>query len=361
MQELIKALGEYDDISHERLFVVLYDSIPSTLALKVPMKCTQEKVSQVLESLTSKLYGFRLVAKHWRTQNHSDTDGSEDYVNKCLYKGEDGIAALVELSFNFGTFFVEIFYDCTNSALEERLLALNAQLRKAYGTPTSPKLRVLTKSEHVGFTTQGISTDRTELSIKDNYNEAFLEVDKVIKETILQKRSGLILLHGSPGTGKTTYIRSLVSEFEQLKFIFIQNEFVAHLMHPDFISFLLNQRDAILIIEDAEKVIISREGGQERSVVSTILQLTDGLFSDYLNIKIICTFNTHLSKIDTALLRKGRLIAMHEFKPLALDKTNALLESMGLEKTKEGMSVADIYNYGEKAHANIKKKNNIGF
>lgn len=97
------------------------------------------------------------------------------------------------------------------------------------------------------------------------------------------------------------------------------------MLHPDFISFLLKHQNAILIIEDAEKVLMSREQMNENSVVSTILQLTDGLFSDYLNIKIICTFNTSLDKIDKALLRKGRMIAYYEFKALIPEKANEIL------------------------------------
>ncbi|MEZ4685662.1 MAG: hypothetical protein R3B47_06230 [Bacteroidia bacterium] len=41
--------------------------------------------------------------------------------------------------------------------------------------------------------------------------------------------SGLILLHSAPGTGKTSYIKHLISKFPERKFIFIQNEFVHEL------------------------------------------------------------------------------------------------------------------------------------
>jgi len=131
------------------------------------------------------------------------------------------------------------------------------------------------------------------------------------------------------------------------------------IIDPEFISFLLKQRNSILVIEDAEKVIISRENLKEGSVVSTLLQLTDGLFSDYLNIKVICTFNTSKSKIDSALLRKGRMIAMHEFNPLSIEKTNHLLKEIGVENVNKELSIADIYNYEEKRYSIEESK--IGF
>ena len=68
----------------------------------------------------------------------------------------------------------------------------------------------------------------------------------------------MILLHGDPGTGKTTYIKHLIYKFLDKEFIFIQNDFVRDLLKPSFISFLLQNKNAILIIEDAEKVVVTR-------------------------------------------------------------------------------------------------------
>ncbi len=140
----------------------------------------------------------------------------------------------------------------------------------------------------------------------------------------------------------------MISKYNKKAFIFIQNEFIKDLLNPDFISFLLQNRNCILIIEDAEKVITTREYQSESSVVSTILQLTDGLFSDYLNIKIICTFNTNIERVDKALLRKGRMIANYEFKPLSKEKTNKLLKSWGYNSIDKEMALADIFNFDKR-------------
>jgi hypothetical protein len=48
-----------------------------------------------------------------------------------------------------------------------------------------------------------------------------------------------------------------------------------------------------------------------------------------LNLQIICTFNTDLTNVDEALLRKGRLIAKYEFKALAEQKSQALSNDLG--------------------------------
>lgn len=106
--------------------------------------------------------------------------------------------------------------------------------------------------------------------------------------------------------------------------------------------------------------MISREHLANDSVVSTILQLTDGLFSDYLNIKIICTFNTNIERIDKALLRKGRMIAKYKFTPLSAEKTAALAKKLGHENATGSMTLADIFGL-EKRDFKDPDKKAIGF
>ena len=101
----------------------------------------------------------------------------------------------------------------------------------------------------------------------------------------------------------------------------------------------------ILIIEDAERVISDREGNGSPAGVSNILNLTDGILGDCLNIQVIATFNMKKEKIDQALLRKGRLIAEHKFEKLSIEETNKLLVSLGkVNVSEEAMCLADIYN-----------------
>ncbi|MGO8056094.1 hypothetical protein, partial [Rhizobium leguminosarum] len=60
------------------------------------------------------------------------------------------------------------------------------------------------------------------------------------------------------------------------------------------------------------------------SSVSNLLNISDGLLADFLNVQLVCTFNSSLTFIDTALLRKGRLIAKYEFGKLGITKAQLL-------------------------------------
>lgn len=94
-----------------------------------------------------------------------------------------------------------------------------------------------------------------------------------------------------------------------------------------------------------------------------LLNLTDGLLGESLGIQIIATFNTHLNNIDKALLRKGRLTALYEFKPLAIEKSKALLKENNVLNTDvtEPMTLADIYNTEPNNFAEVKPQRTIGF
>jgi hypothetical protein len=115
-----------------------------------------------------------------------------------------------------------------------------------------------------------------------------------------------------------------------------------------------------LIVEDAENILEERRAGSSDSI-SNLLNIADGLLSDCLKIQIICTFNTPLENIDQALLRKGRLIARYNFKPLETNKAIKLSEQLGFEKKIENpMTLAEIYNMSSRDFAEEEERN-LGF
>ena len=123
---------------------------------------------------------------------------------------------------------------------------------------------------------------------------------------------------------------------------------------------LIDNPNSILVIEDAENIIMDRKYSNQSSV-SNLLNISDGLLSDCLNVQIICTFNSALSLVDSALLRKGRLIAKYEFGKLHVGKASALSNHLGLKQSiNKPMTLAEITNPDE-TDFEIKKINVIGF
>jgi len=197
-----------------------------------------------------------------------------------------------------------------------------------------------------------------------NYGESFVEKNKfIIKSLKDENKSGLIMLDGQPGTGKSTYIKYLTNKVDK-KFIFFPSNMAEELMTPGFIDFMLNQKGSILVIEDAEKIIRSREGSNNSNAISNLLNVSDGILGDLLKIKIIATHNTKREKIDQALLRKGRLMAEHEFDKLPVESVRKLMDKLKIkyeENQLEPMTLSDIYEFGTENFSSIKKDNKICF
>ncbi|MDB5282293.1 MAG: ATPase [Bacteroidota bacterium] len=207
--------------------------------------------------------------------------------------------------------------------------------------------------------TSSVDINKTKLDVAHNYEDDFAEVDKLITKRLnTMDDKGIVLLYGVPGTGKTTYLRYLIGKIKK-KILFVPNNVAANITDPNFINLLIDNPNSVLIIEDAEQVIQDRnESGN--SAVSNLLNISDGLLADCLNIQIVCTFNTTLGNIDKALLRKGRLIARYEFDKLSQQKAQRLSNHLGFNtEITCPMSVSEIYNQKEKTFEKAKKR--IGF
>ena len=245
----------------------------------------------------------------------------------------------------------------------ELLSSINKKIGK-YVQDSKIKSKIsLVTTTRAGLGTVEQNIKPTNIDIPMNYGEGFVKIhEKIVSRLNEDKGKGLVLLHGLPGTGKTNYIRHLCGQLNK-EIIFIPPFMADSIASPDFITFLLEHTNSILVIEDAEKVVLDRDGdGSSRQGVSNLLNITDGLLSDCLSIQIIATFNTSRDRIDKALLRKGRLIAEWKFDALSVEDSNKLLKSIGREDvTNKPMTLTEIYNMDEEVNVVQEERRTIGF
>jgi hypothetical protein len=198
------------------------------------------------------------------------------------------------------------------------------------------------------------------VSIDTHYNDDLGPVhDFIVSRLDTYGDHGLVLLYGKPGTGKTTYIRYL-SRILKKRVIYIPPQFSVNLTNDQFMDLMVRNPDSVMIIEDAENIITDRRKAENFSIPA-LLNISDGLLSYCLRTQVICTFNSDLSSIDPALLRKGRLIALYEFRELDRVKAARLAGELGLDREIGGpVSLADLF-HGDMAGGGGYERPTIGF
>ena len=95
-------------------------------------------------------------------------------------------------------------------------------------------------------------------------------------------------------------------------FLLVPSDMLESLGKPDLLPMLracsAGGNPVVLILEDADSALVPRST-DNISRVSALLNYTDDMFGDILNIRVIATTNAKRHDYDEALMRKGRLMA----------------------------------------------------
>ncbi len=177
----------------------------------------------------------------------------------------------------------------------------------------------------------------SESEFRIHYPTETVEWHRGFTRQLCERPHGLSILEGSPGTGKTSYLRHLMGTLKKShRFYFIPSAALDVLTSLRFIGFwaaerlMHEDRQFVVILEDSDTALMTRES-DNREHVSAILNLSDGMLADFLRLQIICTINCKAADVDPALLRPGRLLSHHVFG--RLDHTHATRLAKHLGKT----------------------------
>ena len=366
----IVRLKTSDDVWQERV------NITPTKNRKNRSALTKDKIIDILNDLNDS------KADHNSPWGEDVPKGkSEEYVDKrsnstnAMYVNVKHklIISVIE-STREGAVYNRNWYDaCVYAPLSEQKIAnkvadrldqLNTPIYKVEKN-TSEKENSVSLHTIVAYT-QGFGTNKIDIEKKEfediNYNDTVCVAFKALVELLQNDTNGVILLHGVAGSGKSTLLKILVNKVGNTRKVYniSYSLCLSLLTDPILQQFIRNllEEPAILLIEDAEDLIRTRDDGTGNSALINLLQLTDGL--DTSGAAIIFTYNTKKT-IDSALKRPGRLLADIEVGILSAEKTAVLVKKVGVpaEEVKPQMTLAEIYNIAPITTKDIGNK--IGF
>jgi len=367
--ELIDCFTESGVFIASKYFVFKYNCVPNSLMLtfnEEEKHCDLEKItSEVLYSLIPDISFIKRT-----TSKYSLVGGATDqeYSNGTTLNISDSGSAINVITSNEYIFVIDLnsisvkYFpeEHTESEIEELLKQIWDGLPKRVKESKEATANLVGYSDGSYYTIES-KIKKVDININETYNDDFMPVYKDLITFLDSRESGLVLFYGSPGTGKSSLLRHLCDKYPK-NYIIVPTSLTSRLGDPDFVSFMIDNANSVFILEDCEQVLTDRSVNMFNGAISNILNMSDGLLSDIMNIKFICTFNANVKDIDQALLRKGRCYAKYEFKELTKDKVETLNEKYNLGLTEiKPMTLAEIYNADKTEYGEKKRTNKIGF
>ena len=174
------------------------------------------------------------------------------------------------------------------------------------------------------------------LDIRRNYaGPAAAAFDQLVALDGAAINGRILLVHGPPGTGKTTALRSLAKHWRdwcQLDFVVDPERLFAS---PGYLIDVVMGGDdekpwRMLLLEDCDELIRPGAKASAGQALSRLLNLTDGLLGQGRKVLVAITTNEDIARLHPAVTRPGRCLAQIEVGRLPYDQATAwLAESTG--------------------------------
>ena len=194
--------------------------------------------------------------------------------------------------------------------------------------------------------------------IRRNYSEPVVALlDRLVNLEPATSSGRLLLLHGPPGTGKTTALRALALAWRkwcQVDYVLDPERLLSDASYltsvalgddePDFIRGAQKPLPwRLLVLEDCDELIRIDAKKRSGQSLARLLNLTDGILGQGLELMVAITTNEPLARLHPAVTRPGRCLAQIGIGPLTPAEARSWLGRHSAPIEPDGATLAELY------------------